>query len=598
MLLRALAEAPDLRLRVLVGEDALDRTIDGVYTTDLLDPRRYLTGGEIVLTGLMWRRAPADSEAFVATLTAAGVMALAAGDAAFGLVPDDLVDACRRHGLPLFEVPVDVSFAAITEKVLAARLTQSSGPGSAVARLRALAGGQVLGGAGAAVGLAAVLDVAASEFGVAGWVISAAGRLVAGAPAAPGRPARAALAAAWLGAAALPVTVVTDGMPYSLFGVTGEPAHRLAGWFLAVAGDQAGWDADRRAIAAELAAAAAGYRARHEEARRAVRAAADDALARVLGRPAGGDPGDPQIAAALRRCGLAPGLPLIAVAMTVGPAGPRSAQADGNSPGVGPYEPAWPQVARVLLEEMLPAPVAGVSGCEAVALVPGGGVLDRIESVTGALAGAYGPVAGMADAVTAARGTLGLAFGVSVLSGQAGEEGTQAGGGEAGHGAGGYAAGWTVAGIGRALARARQARQVAALLGGGVRVVDAAGLGSVELLLATAPAEARRAFRASLLSPLLDYDAGHGTELVRTLRVFLDCSGSWTKAAETMFVHVNSLRYRMRRVEELTGRDLGSLADQAALLLALRLAGPGSAEDQGTDPGGGGGVEAGRFGAG
>ena len=42
-----------------------------------------------------------------------------------------------------------------------------------------------------------------------------------------------------------------------------------------------------------------------------------------------------------------------------------------------------------------------------------------------------------------------------------------------------------------------------------------------------------------------------------------------------MFVHVNSLRYRMRRVEELTGLDLGSLADQAALLLALRLAGPG-----------------------
>jgi len=583
VLLRALAEAPDLRLRVLVGEDALDRTIDGVYTTDLLDPRRYLTGGEIVLTGLMWRRAPADSEAFVATLTAAGVMALAAGDAAFGLVPDDLVDACRRHGLPLFEVPVDVSFAAITEKVLAARLTQSSGPGSAVARLRALAGGQVLGGAGAAVGLAAVLDVAASEFGVAGWVISAAGRLVAGAPAAPGRPARAALAAAWLGAAALPVTVVTDGMPYSLFGVTGEPAHRLAGWFLAVAGDQAGWDADRRAIAAELAAAAAGYRARHEEARRAVRAAADDALARVLGRPADGGPGDLETAAALRRCGLAPGLPLIAVAMTVGPAGPRSAQADGNSPGVGPYEPAWPQVARVLLEEMLPAPVAGVSGCEAVALVPGGGVLDRIESVTGALAGAYGPVAGMADAVTAARGTLGLAFGVSVLSGQAGEEGTQAGGGEAGHGAGGYAAGWTVAGIGRALARARQARQVAALLGGGVRVVDAAGLGSVELLLATAPAEARRAFRASLLSPLLDYDADHGTELVRTLRVFLDCSGSWTKAAEAMFVHVNSLRYRMRRVEELTGRDLGSLADQAALLLALRLPGP-AVLARGSDP--------------
>jgi hypothetical protein len=562
VLLRGLAEAADLRLRVLVGEDALDRPVDGVFTTDLLDPRRYLTGGEIVLTGLMWRRAPADSESFVAAVTAAGAVALAAGDAALGSVPEDLVVACRRHGLPLFEVPVDVSFAAITEQVLAARLSVPAGPGPAVARLRALAVGRAPGGAGAAVGLAAVLDMAASEFGVAGWVVSAAGRLVAGAPAAPGRPARIALAAAWLGAAAPPVTVLADGVPYSLFGVTGEPAHRLAGWFLAVAGDQAGWDAGRRAIAAELAAAAAGYRARHEEALRAVRGAADDALARLLGRPAGGT-GDPEIAAALRRCGLAPGLPPVAVALTVAPARPDAAPAGGGWPGAGPGEPAWPQVARVLLEEMLPAPVAGVSGCEAVALVSGGGVLDRIEAVTRALAGAYGP----GDAVSPAPGALGLAFGVSVPARQAGEEAAPAAGGEAGHGADG----WTVAGIGRALAQARQARRIAALLGGGVRVVDAAGLGSVELLLATAPAEARAAFRASLLSPLLDYDADHGTELVRTLRVFLDCSGSWTKAAETMFVHVNSLRYRMRRVEELTGRDLGSLADQAALLLALRL---------------------------
>src|SRR5215470_315053 len=141
VLLRALAETPDLRLRVLVGEDALDRTVDGVYTTDLLDPRRYLTGGEIVLTGLMWRRRPADSEAFVAAVTAAGAMALAAGDAALGSVPDDLVAACRRHRLPLLEVPVDVSFAAITERVLAARL-QPGGPGTAVGRLRELAAGR------------------------------------------------------------------------------------------------------------------------------------------------------------------------------------------------------------------------------------------------------------------------------------------------------------------------------------------------------------------------------------------------------------------------------------------------------------------------
>src|SRR5215471_9255011 len=172
-------------------------------------------------------------------------------------------------------------------------------------------------------GMGAVLDVAASEFGVAGWVVSAAGRLVAGAPAAPGRPARAALAAAWLGAAALPVTVLADGVPYSLFGITGQPAHRLAGWFLAVAGDQAGWDADRRAIAAELAAESAGHRARHEETQRAAHRAADGALGRVLDRPpCAQQPGDADIAAALRRCGLPRSGPMAVIALTAARAGP------------------------------------------------------------------------------------------------------------------------------------------------------------------------------------------------------------------------------------------------------------------------------------
>ena len=678
MLLRGLAEAADLRLRVLVGEDALDRPVDGVFTTDLLDPRRYLTGGEIVLTGLMWWRTPADSESFVDALMTAGAVALAAGDAALGSVPDDLVVACRRHGLPLFEVPVDVSFAAITEQVLAARMRQA-GPGPAVARLRALAGGRgraehgpgegaARAGGAAGASLAEVLTAAADEFGVTGWVLSAAGRLVAGAPAAPGPRARSALAGAWLDTAELPVTVLADGTAYALFGVAGGPPHRLAGWFLALAGDLASWDADRRAIAAELAAITAGHRARHEEGRRAARRASDAAIARLLDRPAGATGAeDRETAAALRRGGLGPCGPLAVIALTAGPA-PRGAAA-GPPPGAAadPGPEAWPQVARLLLEEMLPGPVAGVYGGDAIALAPGTPpVLDRIAEVTRDLAGVYGPGAvpagyppggsaelaagtglggmaaeygsggmaaeyrpgGMAAAYRpgdldgtapsavpgqslGAEGpgpypgevasglaapapvaavpvpaSLSLAFGVCVLSGATVQSGPRTGGAAVGAGCdgpgaagdpvgtGGPEAGWTVTEIGRALAKAHQARRVAALLGGGVRVVDAAALGSVELLLATAPAEARRAFTASLLSPLLDYDADHGTELVRTLRVFLDCSGSWTKAAEAMFVHVNSLRYRMRRVEELTGRDLGSLADQAALLLALRLAEP------------------------
>jgi len=226
VLLRALVDSPELRLRVLAGEDALDRPVSGVFTTDLLDPSRYLSGGEIVLTGLMWRRAPADSPAFVSALVGAGVAALAAGDAALGSVPPDLVEACREHRLPLLEVPVDVSFAAITERVMRSFLP--AGPGPAVARLRLLAAAQA--GAPPADGapepdgaLAALFAAADAEYGVTGWVLSAAGRLVAGARPGPGAALRSALARACLGAPAFPATVTVDGTPYSLYPVAGPP---------------------------------------------------------------------------------------------------------------------------------------------------------------------------------------------------------------------------------------------------------------------------------------------------------------------------------------------------------------------------------------
>src|SRR5690348_12834375 len=103
MRLRDVLEHPGVPLPVLAGHGELDRPVArNAYTTDLLDPGRYLAGGEVVLTGMMWRREPADSEVFVAALAGAGVAALGAGEALLGPVPADLVDACRRHRLPLF----------------------------------------------------------------------------------------------------------------------------------------------------------------------------------------------------------------------------------------------------------------------------------------------------------------------------------------------------------------------------------------------------------------------------------------------------------------------------------------------------------------
>jgi len=81
----------------------------------------------------------------------------------------------------------------------------------------------------------------------------------------------------------------------------------------------------------------------------------------------------------------------------------------------------------------------------------------------------------------------------------------------------------------------------------------------------------RTAFRASLLDPLLAYDAAHPSELVRTLEVFLGTCGAWQRTAEQLHVHVDTLRYRLRRIEELTGRDLGCMDDRVDFHLALRL---------------------------
>ena len=91
-----------------------------------------------------------------------------------------------------------------------------------------------------------------------------------------------------------------------------------------------------------------------------------------------------------------------------------------------------------------------------------------------------------------------------------------------------------------------------------------------EMLLASVPAPVLRSFRDRLLGPLRDYDDRHNAELVTTLRSFLACDGSWSACASLLFVHVNTVRYRISRVEALTGRDLSALADRVDFFLALR----------------------------
>jgi DNA-binding PucR family transcriptional regulator len=93
---------------------------------------------------------------------------------------------------------------------------------------------------------------------------------------------------------------------------------------------------------------------------------------------------------------------------------------------------------------------------------------------------------------------------------------------------------------------------------------------SHELLLASVPRPVLRSFRDRLLGPLAEYDTRRGAELLPTLKSFLACDGSWSVCASRMHLHVNTVRYRIGRIEALTGRDLSALPDRVDFFLALR----------------------------
>jgi DNA-binding PucR family transcriptional regulator len=97
-----------------------------------------------------------------------------------------------------------------------------------------------------------------------------------------------------------------------------------------------------------------------------------------------------------------------------------------------------------------------------------------------------------------------------------------------------------------------------------------AAVDSYERLLASVPTPVLRSFTERLLGPLTEYDARHNAELLPTLRSFLACDGSWSACASRMYVHVNTVRYRIGRIEALTGRDLSALPDRVDFFLALR----------------------------
>lgn len=72
------------------------------------------------------------------------------------------------------------------------------------------------------------------------------------------------------------------------------------------------------------------------------------------------------------------------------------------------------------------------------------------------------------------------------------------------------------------------------------------------------------------LGPLIQYDSSHSSDLVLTLQVYLQQAGHLEKTAKALFIHKNSLKYRLRRIEEILGVELGDPETQLNLHLGLK----------------------------
>jgi purine catabolism regulator len=60
-------------------------------------------------------------------------------------------------------------------------------------------------------------------------------------------------------------------------------------------------------------------------------------------------------------------------------------------------------------------------------------------------------------------------------------------------------------------------------------------------------------------------------ELLETLRVYLECQGNSVEAAAKLYIHRNTLRYRLERIEQILGRSLNSPEDRFSICLALKV---------------------------
>ncbi|MEU6472362.1 PucR family transcriptional regulator [Streptomyces massasporeus] len=548
--LASLVHHSALKLTVRAGEDRLDVPVRWAHVSELADPVPYMEGGELLLITALKLDAedPEAMRRYVRRLAGAGVVGLGfAVGVNYEETPKALVDAAEEEGLPLLEVPRRTPFLAISKAVSAAiAADQYRAVTAGFAAQRELTRQAQTGGPeGLLAALAAQVD---------GWaaLYDASGAVVATAP-------------EWAGRRAARLTGDVQKLrdrPAPASSVVGGPEHedrvelhtigtgRRPRAALAVGTAAAPGTAERYAVHSAIALLTLTT-----ERSRSLQAAEQRVGAAVLRMLLAGEPDHARAVAGDLYGGLldAPFRIMVAERVPVS-ASAALVRAEARK-GAPPVE--RPSAAALAAADTGGNPLAALADVvesaaaragEAVLVVPEGERLVVLAANRGAAAAACGEYAAALE--TARAGIR-----------------EKVPGGEEGELVVGLSAPAGPIAASAAYKQAEQALSVARRRGRVLVEHEQMAAGSVLPLLAD---DAVRAFADGMLRPLYEHDATGRGDLVASLRAWLSKHGQWDAAAADLGVHRHTLRYRMRRVEEILGRSLDDPDVRMELWLALK----------------------------
>ncbi|MEU6096186.1 PucR family transcriptional regulator [Streptomyces sp. NPDC047079] len=544
--LASLVHHSALKLTVRAGEDRLDVPVRWAHVSELADPVPYMEGGELLLITALKLDAgdPGAMRRYVKRLVAAGVVGLGfAVGVNYDEIPKALVDAAQEEGLPLLEVPRRTPFLAISKAVsaaLAADQYRAVTAGFAAQReltRQALSDGPE----GLLAALAQQVD---------GWaaVYDASGAVVAAAPEWAGRrAARLTADVERLRERPAPASSVVGGpsgedrVELHSLGTGRRPRAALAVGTAAALGT-----AERYAVHSAIALLTLTT-----ERSRSLHAAEQRIGTAVLRMLLAGEP-DHARAVAGDLYGDLLDAPFRLILAESASASAARAHADGHAR----VAPAPPTAAALAAAETDGDPLDGLAETvesaaarsgESVLVVPDGERLVVLAGDGGAAVAACQEYALAVQAARAAAREQSAADEDELVVGVSAPAGPIA--------------------AAAAYKQAEQALSVARRRGRSLVEHDELAAGSVLPLLQD---DAVRAFADGLLRALREHDATGRGDLVASLRAWLSRHGQWDAAAADLGVHRHTLRYRMRRVEEILGRSLDDPDVRMELWLALK----------------------------